>query len=88
MAGETALGCLVADAALVPAVARAHGRKAGLAACAVLVPMLAKRLLGNGAPVRRSPEVYLWRLLYDRDSHHDGDSHLGPVVANRSEEGL
>jgi glycerol-3-phosphate acyltransferase PlsY len=81
--GETALGCLVADVALVPLVTRAHGRRGGWAAGAVLVPMLAKRLLGNGAPNGRDPngrdpngrspngrdpKVYLWRLLFDRDS--------------------
>ena len=81
MAGETALGCLVADIALVPIVLRAHGRKGGLVAGAVLAPMLVKRVLGNEAPAHRRPEVYLWRLLFDRDSPGR------PRAAARSEEG-
>lgn len=68
LAGETALGCLLADIALVPVVLRAHGRRGGLAAGAVVVPMLVKRVLGNEAPANRRPELYLWRLLFDRDS--------------------
>ena len=55
LAGETALGCLLADVALVPLALRAHGRRGGLAACAVLAPMLVKRLTGNGAPSARRP---------------------------------
>jgi glycerol-3-phosphate acyltransferase PlsY len=80
-AGETALGCLVADLALVPVALRAHGRRGAWAAGVVLVPMFAKRLLGNGAPGVRPREVYLWRLLFDRD----GPS--GPPVGARSEVG-
>ena len=81
LAGETALGCLVADIALVPVALRAHGRKGGLVAGAVLAPMLVKRVLGNEAPAHRRPEVYLWRLLFDRDSPGR------PSAAARSEEG-
>ncbi len=79
-AGETALGCLLSDAALVPVAVRAHGHKGGMAAGAVLVPMLLKRVLGNGAPARQHPKVYLWRLLFDRDSP------AKPSGAARSEE--
>ncbi len=68
LAGETALGCLVADLALVPMAVRAYGRRGGWAALAVLAPMVVKRLVGNGAPALRRPEVYVWRLLFDRDS--------------------
>ncbi len=68
LAGETALGCLVADLALVPVAARLYGRRGGWAALAVLAPMLVKRLVGNGPPAARRPEVYLCRLLFDRDS--------------------
>jgi len=67
LAGETALGTLVALAALVPVVRRVHGREAGWAATAVLVPMLAKRLAGNRRPAHPGLAPYGWRLLYDRD---------------------
>jgi glycerol-3-phosphate acyltransferase PlsY len=81
LAGETALGCLVADVALVPLAMRVHGRRGGLAALAVLVPMLVKRLTGNGATAVRRPEVYLWRLLFDRDSPTGASAPASPGVA-------
>jgi glycerol-3-phosphate acyltransferase PlsY len=72
LAGETALGCLVAYAALVPVLAARRGRRGALAGAAVLAPMLLKRLTGNApAPSRRA---YLARLLVDRD-------HLGRAEA-------
>jgi glycerol-3-phosphate acyltransferase PlsY len=68
LAGETALGSLLADLALVPAAARVHGRQGLLAGLAVVVPMVAKRLSGN-APVKNgNPLTYVNRLLFDRDS--------------------
>jgi glycerol-3-phosphate acyltransferase PlsY len=86
-AGETALGCLLADVALVPVAVRAHGRRGGLAAGAVLLPMLAKRLWGNGTPTAGRPEVYLWRLLFDRDSQTRPTVANAASVAGRTEEG-
>jgi acyl phosphate:glycerol-3-phosphate acyltransferase len=68
LAGETALGSLVADLALVPVVRRVHGRQAGWSAAAVLVPIVAKRLAGNRAPLERSAATYFSRLVFDRDS--------------------
>jgi glycerol-3-phosphate acyltransferase PlsY len=68
LAGETAIGSIVADALLVPVAARAHGRRGGRAATLVLVPMLAKRLAGNRPPVAPGASVYLARLLLDRDT--------------------
>jgi glycerol-3-phosphate acyltransferase PlsY len=67
MAGETAIGCLVADLVLVPIVKRVHGERAAWAPAAVVVPMLIKRLAGNGPPGRPSAAVYLRRFLLDRD---------------------
>jgi glycerol-3-phosphate acyltransferase PlsY len=67
LAGETAIGCLVADALLIPTAARAHGRAGALAATAVVAPMLAKRLAGNGPPARPGLATYASRLLLDRD---------------------
>jgi glycerol-3-phosphate acyltransferase PlsY len=68
LAGETAIGSLVADIALVPTLWRTSGRRGALAGTAVLVPMVAKRLLGNRRPAGGDPSVYLWRLLLDRDT--------------------
>ena len=68
LAGETALGSFVADALLVPVATIAHGRAGRLAASAVLVPIVAKRLMGNGPPARVGSSVYLYRLLFDRDT--------------------
>jgi glycerol-3-phosphate acyltransferase PlsY len=68
LAGETAIGVLVADAVLVPVVARVHGRDAALAAAAVLVPMIVKRLAGNRPlPETGRAQVLRNRLLLDRD---------------------
>lgn len=68
LAGETAIGSIVADVALVPVVRVAHGKRWPVAA-AVLAPMLAKRLAGNRLPAEGStPAVFLNRLLYDRDA--------------------
>jgi acyl phosphate:glycerol-3-phosphate acyltransferase len=68
VAGETAIGTVVADAVLIPALGRTAGREGRLAALGVLVPMIAKRVLGNRLPERGGGHVWVWRLLYDRDS--------------------
>jgi glycerol-3-phosphate acyltransferase PlsY len=68
LVGQAAPGSLAAQALLVPVLARARGRRAALAGAAVLAPMVAKRLLGNGprsGPIPR--RIYLYRLLQDRD---------------------
>jgi acyl phosphate:glycerol-3-phosphate acyltransferase len=67
-AGETAIGCAVADAALLPVLRRAGGSPQARVGAAVLVPIVVKRLVGNGPPQRRSLHVYLLRLLLDRDA--------------------
>lgn len=64
LAGETALGALVAQAGLVPVLAATRGRRGLLAGIAVLMP----RLAGNAPPPGSRPaQVDLARLLYDRD---------------------
>jgi glycerol-3-phosphate acyltransferase PlsY len=68
MAGETALGSFIADVLLIPVAAGVHGRRGGIAAVAVLVPIVAKRLMGNAPPARPLPSVYLYRLVFDRDT--------------------
>jgi acyl phosphate:glycerol-3-phosphate acyltransferase len=72
LAGHTAVGSLVADVALVPFLARTGGRNAALAGTAVVAPLIVKRLAGNGVPQRRSPSVFLARLLYDSDRCGEG----------------
>jgi glycerol-3-phosphate acyltransferase PlsY len=75
LAGETALGCFAAIVTLPPVLAarrRGTGLTAGLA---LALPMLLKRILGNGPPPpSRPPKVYLWRLLLDRDGPGYGPS--------------
>lgn len=79
LAGATAVGCLAADLLVVPVSRRAHGPAGAIAAGAVVVPLIAKRLAGNSrVPPSGSRVTYLWRLLFDRDV---------PRVASRSEAG-
>ncbi|MHB8670637.1 MAG: glycerol-3-phosphate acyltransferase [Acidimicrobiales bacterium] len=68
-AGETAIGSLCADLALVPMLRRTSGPKAGWAGAAVVVPMLLKRLAGN-APAAEGRRLRTWaaRLVLDRDT--------------------
>jgi glycerol-3-phosphate acyltransferase PlsY len=65
------VGAIVADAALLPFLARTRGRAGALVAAAVLAPMLVKRLLGNRPAA--NARTYLWRLLFDRDERHELD---------------
>lgn len=68
LARQTAVGSLVADVALVPALARTRGARGAAVGAAVVVPLLAKRVTGNGPPpVPRRPRWWWSRLLYDRD---------------------
>jgi glycerol-3-phosphate acyltransferase PlsY len=68
LAGETAIGTVAADAALVPVAQRVHGTDAARFSAAVLAPMVLKRLVGNAPPTRPGRATYLWRLLLDRDT--------------------
>lgn len=66
-AGQTALGALVAEVALVPVLAIWGGGSDALAGASVAAPMVAKRVLGNARPTGNRWRVYLHRLLYDHD---------------------
>ena len=68
LSGETALGCLGAYALLVPVARRVHGRRGALAAGAVLVPVLLKRLLGNEPPPPPLGRTLFYRFVFDRDT--------------------
>ena len=65
---ETGLGSFLAQAALVPVLARTHGRRGAFAGACVVAPMWIKRLVGNRAPVDPSLRTYARRLLYDSDA--------------------
>lgn len=67
-AGESAIGCAVADVALVPTLRRVGGRTAAAAGAAVVVPMMAKRLAGNTPATPPYVRTYASRLLLDRDT--------------------
>lgn len=68
LARRTSLGCFVAYLALVPVLARVHGRRGALAGLAVLVPIVAKRLAGNAPPTGPERRRVLWnRLVHDQD---------------------
>jgi acyl phosphate:glycerol-3-phosphate acyltransferase len=63
----TALGCLVAEVALVPVTARLHGRHAAVVSASVVAPMLLKRLVGNQRPATWERRTVAHRLLFDRE---------------------
>jgi glycerol-3-phosphate acyltransferase PlsY len=70
-AKQTALGGFAAQCALVPLLARTHGRRGALVGACVIAPMWAKRILGNTPPVKWTAHVATNRLLFDRDGRAD-----------------
>jgi glycerol-3-phosphate acyltransferase PlsY len=64
---QTGLGGFAAEVLLAPALLALDGRDAAVAGLAVAVPMLVKRVMGNGRPGTPGVRVYLARLLYDRE---------------------
>lgn len=75
---QTGLGSFVSQVLLVPVLARTHGRSGAIMGAGITVVMLAKRLAGNRPPSRRTPEVYLERLLFDRDPPESPESPESP----------
>jgi glycerol-3-phosphate acyltransferase PlsY len=67
MLRETGLGGFVVEVLLTPVLALLDGGAGALAGAAVAVPMLAKRVAGNGRPARADARTFLTRLLYDRE---------------------
>ncbi|HEY3702335.1 MAG TPA: glycerol-3-phosphate acyltransferase [Acidimicrobiales bacterium] len=68
LSGHTALGSFLAMLGLAPALAATRGRRGAWTGVAIVLPLLAKRLLGNGPPEGRSRlGTYLCRLVLDRD---------------------
>lgn len=70
---QSGVGTLIGGVALVPVLAYTRGRRGALAGAAVLAPMLAKRILGNGPPATGGRRVYLTRLFLDRDHRRSRD---------------
>lgn len=64
---QTGLGGFVAQAALVPTLARTHGRRGAAVGLCVVTPMVVKRALGNRPPSDRSFATYARRVLFDAD---------------------
>ena len=65
--GQTGLGGFLAELALAPVLGVVDGRAAALAGLLIAVPMLVKRVLGNGRPEVSGAHTYLTRLLFDRE---------------------
>jgi glycerol-3-phosphate acyltransferase PlsY len=73
-AHQTGLGGFVAQCALVPVLARTHGRRGALVGACVVAPMWLKRVAGNRPPRELSRRVYAHRLLFDRDPDEGADA--------------
>jgi acyl phosphate:glycerol-3-phosphate acyltransferase len=67
-ARQTGLGSFVAQCALVPVLAKLRGRDAALAGACVVLPMFAKRIVGNTPSERRDIATYVQRLVFDSDT--------------------
>ena len=63
----TGLGSFVADVALVPVTAFTFGAAGAFAGIAVILPLFAKRVLGNHPPPSPGASAYVHRLLFDQD---------------------
>lgn len=64
---QTGLGGFVGEVLLVPVLGLLDGGAGALVGAAVVVPMLVKRVLGNGPPAQAGIRPYVTRLLYDRE---------------------
>lgn len=68
-ARSTSLGAFVGYVTLPAVMARYRGRDGLIAGCALLVPMLVKRVVGNQPlPTQDTARVALTRLLFDQDT--------------------
>jgi glycerol-3-phosphate acyltransferase PlsY len=65
--GQTGLGGFVAEVLLAPVLLLVDGTTAAFAGLAIVVPMLVKRVLGNGRPAEPGVHAYVTRLIYDRE---------------------
>jgi len=65
--GQTGLGGFVAEVSLAPVLLAVDGTAAAVAGLAVVMPMLVKRIMGNGPPGAPGLHPYVTRLLFDRE---------------------
>jgi glycerol-3-phosphate acyltransferase PlsY len=68
---QTGLGGFAAQCALVPLLARTHGKRGAFVGACIVAPMWIKRILGNAPPKEPTLRAYRHRLLFDND---DGDA--------------
>lgn len=90
LARRSGLGSFLGAVALVPVVARTHGRAGAAAGVGVVTPLLAKRVAGNRPPARPTVGAYAHRLLFDNDAEPaagppPGAGRSGTAVAGGSE---
>jgi glycerol-3-phosphate acyltransferase PlsY len=72
LAGETAIGCFLSMVSMPFLLASRRGPIGAISGVSLALPMLLKRILGNGpVAASRSGRVYAYRLLLDRDSLHE-----------------
>ncbi len=66
---QTGLASLLGIVALIPVLGRRRGLAGVVLGASLALPMVMKRVLGNGRPEDRSDlgRVFLWRLLFDQD---------------------
>jgi acyl phosphate:glycerol-3-phosphate acyltransferase len=64
---HSGLGSFLGSLAVVPVVARTHGRPGAVAGTGIVSVMLAKRVLGNRPPDDPSLRTYAHRLVFDCD---------------------
>lgn len=69
VAGETGLSSFAAVVSLPLVLWRSRGRAGAAAGIFLALPIVAKRLAGNGRPEKAAARVYLNRLLFDSDTH-------------------
>lgn len=67
LARRSGLGSFLGALAVVPVVARTHGRAGAAAATGIVAALLAKRGAGNRAPVEPGLAVYVHRVVFDHD---------------------
>jgi glycerol-3-phosphate acyltransferase PlsY len=70
--GETGLSSFAAVAILPLVLYRSRGRPGAATGMVLAVPIVAKRLAGNGRPEKTAARVYLNRLLFDSDTRGVG----------------
>jgi glycerol-3-phosphate acyltransferase PlsY len=76
---QTGLVTFLAMCGLAPLLACTHGSSGALAGACVALPMLTKRVVGNGPPAAPGARVYLRRLLYDNDGPEPRAAGLDPI---------